>query len=473
MVKSMRGGRDTLASIEQALQDLKVQEVHLQRELEQANQRRAALSAERLEALRALAALRTHDALADGVIDEADDLSDQVRTILQARAKTITQLEARQHAAEAERDSLVRKLDLLNAAIAEQEVKLDKAGEAARAALASDPAYSTIAERRDSLLGMHEKAKAKADQVARDESAKGAPYRADPLFMYLWNRAYGSSAYQATGLIRFLDDWVASLVHYQDARANFAMLTEISQRLREHARELELQADAQSVRAKEMEASRIREIVGSDLLAELKAAREQQTQNNKELEAIGSELSETGSQLKFYANGEDPSYQRAVQSYAAFLDRESLVKLMSEAFGTRTGEDDRIVRELQRLDRERREIENADETRRQRLERVVGRKQELTRLSENFRRQHYDDIGSVFDDNPDLGDLLERLLRGAITAAEYWAQTRAQQHWPERPGDPWRQRAGLPPFDRSGGGWGGERRGGSRSANDFETGGTI
>jgi hypothetical protein len=32
-----------------------------------------------------------------------------------------------------------------------------------------------------------------------------------------------------------LDEWVAGLVHYTDARANYALLTEIPVRLRAHA----------------------------------------------------------------------------------------------------------------------------------------------------------------------------------------------------------------------------------------------
>lgn len=481
MVSSMRAGRETLTSIERALQELTEQEVVLQRELEQSNRKRAELFAKRLEALRSLAVFRARDALADGVIDEADDLSDQVRAMLQARNTTILQLGDRKKKAEAGRDDLVDQLDLLNAEIAKLEDRLDKAGAAARTALETDPEFRSIADQRDALADMHQKAKAKADQVAADETAKGAPYRADPLFMYLWNRAYGSSSYRSTGLIRYLDDWVAGLIRYPEARANYAMLTEISTRLRGHVADLEKQLAAHSSRVSERIAVKTREIAGSDVLGALKSARDRQSQMNGELDAITSELAETGSQLKLYAKGEDPSFQTAVESYASFLEKQSLVKLMSDAFKTRTGEDDRMVRELQGVEQEIKDFQDSTASMQQRLDRLVQKKQELTKVSSRFRRYHYDDIGSVFDDDLDLDDILKSLLRGAITVAEYWARTRRHQHWRDRPGDPWRQEANLPPFDwwsasSSRGGYAdrmgrGSRRAGRRS--DFDTGGAF
>ncbi len=46
--------------------------------------------------------------MADGLVDEADNLSRDMRTILQARLKTIAQLDRRRDAADAERNELVQ-----------------------------------------------------------------------------------------------------------------------------------------------------------------------------------------------------------------------------------------------------------------------------------------------------------------------------------------------------------------------------
>ncbi|MEI2612964.1 MAG: hypothetical protein V9G20_30355 [Candidatus Promineifilaceae bacterium] len=75
----------------------------------------------------------------------------------------------------------------------------------------------------------------KTEQAEADREQKGRPYRDDPLFMYLWERGFGTKTYRANNLVRWLDGLIAGLVGYPEARPNFAMLNEIPLRLREHA----------------------------------------------------------------------------------------------------------------------------------------------------------------------------------------------------------------------------------------------
>ncbi|MGE0702246.1 MAG: hypothetical protein AB7O57_24325 [Hyphomicrobiaceae bacterium] len=485
----MQSGQATLAGIEDALRDLKGQETSLRNELEEANRVRATLVAERLEGLRRLAAIRARDAVADGVIDDADQLTTEVRAILEARLKTISQLRARSGEAEAAREAHVARQDELTRRIASLEEQLDRFGAQARAALAGDAEHVRLAEAHRSLSSMLEQATAKAEQAARDEHEKGLPYRNDPLFMYLWRRQQNAPSRPATGLVRALDDWVARLVRYSEARANYALLTEIPVRLRAHVEDLRRQTVAAKQALDELEARKTREVAGADLVAELEAERGRQTQLGQQLETITSELTETASQLKTYAKGEDTSFQSAVNAYSTFLEREPLRRLLSEAAATATKEDDRMVEEVRQLATKLDELETGAASRRRRLDQLSDRREELTRLASNFRRQRYDDVGSTFSDSPRTEDLLQLLLRGAITAVEYWARMQAQQQWRQRPGDPWRRQSGLPPFDGFPGGWGGSgswgggsgdgnRGGGSSSSGggsgrDFETGGTF
>lgn len=478
----MRSGRETLASIEQALRDLKVQESRLQSELEQATRRRGEIAAGRLEALRALATIRAHDAMADGLVDEADNLSRDMRTILQARLKTIAQLDRRRDAADAERNELVQSLDALNMKIAALEEKLDRFADQARTTLRDDAGYQSLIDEHVAVSSMLDKATAKADQVSRDEDEKGRPYRSDPLFMYLWNRKFGTSAYEATGLVRYLDEWVAGLIGYADARANYAMLTEIPIRLRTHAQQLGKAVLEAKAKLDEIEKVKTEELAGTPLIAELKQAREEQSEQNKKLQIATAELTETGNQLRLYAKGEDQSLRDAIKGYAVFLEKENLQRLMSDAFATKTRDDDVLVERLRDLRVELEQLEEQSEQRRQSLDEIIEKRRELMRLSSNFRREHYEDTGSTFSEDPDLEDLLKLLLRGAISAAEYWARARAQQQWQDRAGDPWRRQSGLPPFDPWQGDWAGgtwtnnrrrSRGPGSGPDVDFETGGRI
>ncbi len=475
----MRTGSDTLGGIEEALRDLKAQEARLQNELETADTERAKLVADRLEALKALASAKLREALADGIIDEADNLAGQVRGALDARLKSMRQLAERQTTGETLRDQIIARENLLKGQIETLEARLDHFGAEARKALSEHAEHKAAVALHRSMAEMLANAKAKAEQAAHDESAKGLPYRSDPLFMYLWERQFGTPGYAAGGVVRMLDEWVAGLVRYHDARGNYAMLTEIPVRLRAHAVTLRQQAEAAKEQSDTLEAQKTRELAGGDIIGELKSRREDQARINKELEAVSAELAETTEQLRIYAKGEDTTLKSTIAAYAQLLEREPLRSLIADAQRTRSQDDDRAVGQVQEIGEALQTLDQSNAVRRRRLDQIADRKLELTRLASNFRRQRYDDVASEFDNNPGVDDLLQLLLRGAITAAEYWARMQSQQHWRHRPADPWRRQSGLPPFGGFPGGWGGGSSGGSGGGRrtggggDFETGGTF
>ena len=77
-------------------------------------------------------------------------------------------------------------------------------------------------------------------------------------------------------------------------------------------------------------------------------------------------------------------------------------------------------------------------TLREELERLFSRKEELIRVAAEFRRAHYDDPGSVFvpgggGRGTDINVLLEELLRGVITGADYWSRAQRRHRWQSRP----------------------------------------
>jgi hypothetical protein len=82
---------------------------------------------------------------------------------------------------------------------------------------------------------MVEAAERKAVQAEADLAEKRVPYEQDPIFMYLWRRGFGTPRYKSTGLVRYLDRKAAAHIGYAEASRNYAMLTELPLRLREHA----------------------------------------------------------------------------------------------------------------------------------------------------------------------------------------------------------------------------------------------
>ncbi len=466
MVAAMITGRQTLASIEEALTQVSADVDRLNAELDKANQDKAQLIAKRLDAFQDLAELCAKLALLDGVIDETDQLSGQVRSILEARQKTQAALQEREAESNRERERLMSEQIELDRQVDALEKKLDDLGEEARKTLASDKAYSANAKRYADYLGMVENATEKAAKSRAEEAEKGAPYRKDSLFVYLWERKYGTSGYEATGLIRWLDGWVARLIGYQDARGNFAMLTAIPERLGQHVERLKQLVAAQKAALDALEAGKIRELAGDDLPNTLRQAHDRRDKHTAAVAALNAELIETGSQLKVYAEGKDQSFRDAIDNTVTFLEGQNLDALVRDARRTPDVRDDEIVALIGKLADEVAAVERLTKTKREALDAAFARKQELLRIAADFRRARYDEPGSVFEPSTGGAQLLALLLQGAITAADYWMRTQNSQRWRDRPGDAYRRSSNFP-------GSSGDRElsGRELSGPDFRTGG--
>lgn len=111
-------------------------------------------------------------------------------------------------------------------------------GNAVSAATRDDDAGLAAPGDAGERLAMAERAEAQAADAEAELQAKRGPYEADPLFLYLWRKGYGTQAYEGTGLTRRMDRRVARLIDFEAARANYHALTTLPGRLRAHAARL-------------------------------------------------------------------------------------------------------------------------------------------------------------------------------------------------------------------------------------------
>lgn len=461
----MVSGRETLSEIERSIEDLRRQEQQLMREVEGITGHHVRLLEQRTAAYRELAEVRIRNAVSDGVINEADALHHQVESLMKARQVSIDQLKARKTAADQKRGGANARAEALRSELEGLETRLDAIASTALHELASEPSYKALVEARDKAKEILAKAADKTKQAEADRQKKGAAYETDPLFMYLWKRRYGSRDYHPNWLIRLGDERVAKLVGYVDARANYAILNEIPDRLAEHVAQLRNDLEDVNGSVGRAETDRINRVAGTDLVSAIAAARNKQVEINKELESAEAEIAEISQQLVRYAEGRDDSFREAVKLYTPFLEQESYERLTVLARRTPEPTDDRIVESIGKIDRKAKELVETIAQRRKDLDHVAARRKELIEVAQKYRRNYYDDVASEFELDDIVGDVLEELIKGAITGADYWARTQRRQRWKSRPADPFRKSHGFPPFGSGGGG--GRSRGGFRTGGGF------
>ncbi|NEV64057.1 hypothetical protein [Thiorhodococcus minor] len=432
----MISGRQTLASIDQAVSAERARLSELEQRIQAANTTRLQLRHADAEDYRALARARVDLLAGEDLVRHIDQAEQQVMALLKARDEALRTLDARIAAADAERERL-------EAERQDQADRLDRAAEAVDAAeagtqarLDADPDYRRQREQAKEAERTAMHAEEKAAESAQEKDEKGASYRQDPLFIYLWDRRYGTPAYKANPLARWLDGKVARLIGFADARANYARLSEIPERLREHADALQAVADA-AFEALEALDTAARE---ADGIPELQAALEQAEQAlsaiDAGIEAAEAKLQGLAAEKARFAAGEDPETKKAVEYLAAELQRDDLMTLRREALSTPFPDDDLIVNRLLDRDDERRRLDASvhglDESLTQQRKRLNA----LESVRVDIKRSGYDRPGSTFQDGSLVALMLGNFLNGMLDRNGLWRVLQEQQRYRPPRSDP-------------------------------------
>lgn len=216
--------------------------------------RRGAIRAEQAAAYNALAAMRLDLMQAGGDKAALNALEASARALTEKHDAFVAEQEAALDAAASALQKLEQaRADLAarhDAAIAAYENKVAST----EAELKESPAYAGLVALAEEARAVTQRARQKLEIALADRTEKGAPYRDDPLFSYLWKRKFRSPEYKAPALTRMLDGWVAKLCRYDQAFLNYQRLSELPDRIAEHVTfvaGLEDEAEARLVAAEE------------------------------------------------------------------------------------------------------------------------------------------------------------------------------------------------------------------------------
>jgi hypothetical protein len=432
----MISGREALGSIDQTLNQALQQIAAAESEIAAATERLVKQQKAQADGYRELARVRL-DRLSDPELVEYLDHSDrQAVALLEARRDAIASLQQQlndadriraQHEAERQHQSVQ-----LDGAVA----VVDQAEARTQARLADDPQY--VAQR-DHAEQAERKALHAAEKAGRSEEEreqKGAAYRQDALFQYLWKRRFGLPEYRAGGLVRWLDGKVARLIGFADARANFSRLNEIPLRLREHADHLRAEADREYAKLKELdEVARAADGIPA---LEAHVAKEQAVldqideriqQGEQDNQAL---LREQAS----FATGDDEFTRRAIEFLSNEFRRDDLMELRRDAVNTPYPEDDVIVSRMLQGEQEHVQLEATIGDLKGLLEQHQQRLQELESLRRDFKRKRFDRVGSEFDKDSIIPLLLGQFLAGMLDRGMLWKVLQEHQRYRPRRSDP-------------------------------------
>lgn len=462
----MTSGRDALHRIDEAIAEARRLTAEASGAAAETSRTAAALDARELDTFRALAALRIDLLKSDAVESSLGPADRRARELIAGQEEHIA-------AAQNARDTAAAKLEALErdrrAAEDSHDIAVRRHDEAAaqtRQRIEKDAAYQQLADALENADAVTKRAEQKLELAREDRTKKGAAYEADPLFIYLKRRAYGTRDYRAFPLFAIGDAWIAGLINYRDARLNYDRLLEIPERLSEHLDGVKQLAarKAQEIEAFERAAL---ERDGVNALRDAAAAAAKHIDDiDAAIAAAEADHKTCAAAFADAASGASGPAGEARDLLVDALGKRPIPDLKVLAAETATREDDRLVDELIRLRRERLEYEESKRTSARAAQRRARSADQLEDLRRRFKQARYDSPYSEFPGGNIIGAILGEVIAEALDLDDAWGRIARSQRTRRRDWDDdfggadWRGGLGYPRGGNwPGGDWGGSRPG--------------
>ncbi len=458
----MLNGLRVLGSLDGAADGAMTQVGALDKDIAAMTDELVRLQGEQTQAYQSLARLRMRELGDSRALDDLTAAERKARSLLAERAAEHTRLDDEIKGLEAELASQTAERDT---AVAEAERKtgaLEQAERAALEALQASDAYTaqmTAAEKAETIARHAEQKRTFAEE---DRIAKGKAYEDDPLFLYLWRRGFGTPRYAGGFLARYVDAKVARLIDFDKARANYAMLVEIPERLGEHAERRRAMADEAARHVAEMETAALETDAVVAARGEADHAQARLDAVEERVEALRGRRLALTAERAMLASGEDAKTREARDVVAAALTRRDLQDLRRDAQRTPTPDDDTLVDRIDDLEAAIAEVQARLDERKTLLADQRKRIAEMEQVRNEYRRRGVGGDRFDFADGASLAVLLGQVLGGGMSSGGLSDQL-GRRRRPRSPG-------GLGGGFRIGG-RGGFGTGGGFGGGGFRTGG--
>jgi hypothetical protein len=427
----MWAGTSALQSIDNTLTTIRGDVVRLDSQLNQLTGDMASNQRHRAQLFADIAAVRLAE-IDSGDLNasmtsadiQVEQLLEQRDIALQRTNEEVESINTELQQAEQERLSLLESVNQKSQEIVDVEGLV-------QSQLKNDSAYLEQFERAKQAELVAGEAQRKQAAAQASLSAKAAPYRADDLFMYLWDRGYGTTEYDGGLFSRFMDGWVAKLIQYEPARVNFWNLTEIPKRLAEHAEHVATLAENEYTNLQLLETQATTAAGVTELERELELRRDKLDAHDDTIENIEENLNEKLDERSLYTTGGDDFMQQSLACLTRALEHQSLRSIHEYVSDTVSHTDDMLVLDLQRVEDK---LDNAeddlDDVRN--LHNAHAKKlKELEKVRRDFKNSRFDDVRSGFGNQTLITSVLRQFSQGAVTGNDVWKVIKRNQRYRE------------------------------------------
>ncbi len=319
-----------------------------------------------------------------------------------------------------QQDAIEQKRTTLVSGIEQLYVKVKDAEQAVGAKFPDDPAYNDILGNIEETRNQVNRVENKIALARQDYQEKSKPYHEDELFLYLKTRHYGTSRYKASPLFNTLDDWVAKLTNYEQARRDYTMLHSIPGKLLQHKFLLEQKIEAQEGKLKEYKKEQFKK---HGVLALQQTYLEKQNtldEIDAKLETLEHEHLDILRKKSDLEHDTDEFYNVAISKLRNIYKNKGLHNLRRYVAMTDTRGDDELVNRLYDIERETDKKQSMLSTYTRSMNKETQRLSELQKVRSTYKKRRYDVRRTTFEDSNTFGIMLSNLLVGVLSSRHFW-----------------------------------------------------
>lgn len=411
-------------------------------------------------------------------ISAFSDLPTNVESILEKRSLRIEKEQNTLKAATDGIESLSRKRDGLEDAHEEAYRTYAAADAKAREAFDGNNEASSIRVEVTHLDEILEGLEEKYTRAVQELDEKSVAYHEDNLFMYLQRRGFGTPDYRSTGFVKRIDGWIANLISYRSAVADYKRLNEMPLWIDDRREKITEDRAAKKEVVDGLVDKLLVEFGVDKLSAKLKIAETALADIDHEIDALHGQVSKASGFISAAALANDEEMAKATKAYTDFLSRLGVSELMKKAKQSATTEDDKIVNDLINLERQKVSMEREIAALKPGLLEFDRRVKNLNDVERKVRNRGWSGSGDRFSGRLSDGKV-DELASGMITAAAMWTliESAHKRPAPESSDNSWGSTGGFgggsysssgsssSSSSSSGGGFGGD------SSSSWSTGG--
>ncbi len=418
-----------LKNIDQSVQTIRNDVVRLDAQLDQLTSQMATRQRHRAKLINDIAGVRLGEIESGELTVSYTAADQQAAELLEQRERALVELNlnienvnTRIADAEDKRDNLLDTVNQVSNKIVELEGQVQQQ-------LQVDQNYLTQFKQAQIAESIALEAEQKMQRAQADMAQKAKPYQADDLFMYLWNRGYGTTDYVGGLFTRFMDDWVAGVIKYEPSRVNYWNLVEIPRRLDEHAQRVSEEADDQHRLLQQLELNALDMAGVKSLESELETSRQQLDAHDDHIESIENTLNQYIERRARFVAGDDDYIKACLQRISDSLEHQSLNTIHHYVRATISPTDDKLVLELQSLEDALRDVEEDLVDVRHLHQAKLNKLKELEKVRRDFKNSRFDDVRSGFSNQALINSVLTQFMQGLVSGADVWRVIKRNQRY--------------------------------------------